>query len=232
LQKKIDELAAYDHTIAHNLKTSLTATERFLEILFKFKADSLSEEQRHLVSRALLTLKMGEEAVDALLMLSTVTNGQIEATPIDMETVVYQALQQLQDEQERARANVKLPKEWPPVLGYAPWVGEVWLNYLGNAFKYSNVPVQLELSSTTGEEGAICYCVRDNGQPLTRIEREQLFTPFVRLHPEQSQGHGLGLVIVRRIIEKLGGSVGVNTLPGKGNEFFFCLPAARQVSQK
>ncbi|RKZ67854.1 MAG: hypothetical protein DRQ44_05145 [Gammaproteobacteria bacterium] len=227
LQNKIEELAAYDHTIAHHLKTSLAASARFLEILSKFKADTLSEEQYQLTTQALSTLNMGKEAVDALLMLSMVTNEQIEATPIDMETLVHHALQQLQGEKVRTQASVNLPKEWHRALGYAPWVGEVWLNFLSNAFKYSNIPVQLELGSTKKNSGTICYWVRDNGQPLTDEEREQLFVPFVRLHPEQSLGHGLGLIIAKRIIEKLGGSVGVNSLQEKGNEFFFILPVAR-----
>jgi len=226
LQKKNQELAAYDHTIAHSLKTPLAATGRFLEILAKFKADTLSEEQRHLVTRALSTLKMSEDAVDALLMLSTVSQEQIERQPLNMEALVQQALQQLQEEQACAQASVTLPATWPVVLGYIPWVGEVWLNYLSNAFKYSNVPVKVELGSAPNGADTIRFWVRSNGRPLTEEEQEKLFVPFARLH-EESQGHGLGLTIVQRIIESLGGTVGVTALPGFGNEFFFTLPVAR-----
>ncbi|OQW94331.1 MAG: hypothetical protein BWK79_06425, partial [Beggiatoa sp. IS2] len=71
------------------------------------------------------------------------------------------------------------------------------------------------------------FWVRDNGTGLTPEEQAQLFTPFTRLHKERAEGHGLGLSIVRRIVEKLGGYAGVESTVGQGSLFYFTLPRAR-----
>jgi PAS domain S-box-containing protein len=239
LQSQRDELAiknaeleAYDHTIAHSLKTPLSASLHFLEILSEFKADNLSEEQHQLLSQAQTTLENTGEIVDALLMLSTVSNQQVESRPLDMKRLVQEALRQLATERLSAQATVQMPGTWLPAAGHAPWVGEVWLNYLSNAFKYCEPPVKLELGCSKEGPGSVRYWVQDNGNPLTQEEREQLFVPFSRLHHGRIDGHGLGLTIVQRIVGKLGGIAGVETPDSGGNRFFFTLPLVRDIPIK
>jgi two-component system sensor histidine kinase/response regulator len=225
LALKNAELEAYGHTIAHSLKTPLAAANRFLEILYKFKSDGLSEEQRHLVQQASEALAMTGEVVDALLLLSTVAQQSVEAQPLDMGRLVGQAMNQLTELQARTNASVHLPKAWPRASGYAPWVGEVWVNLLSNALKYGGSPPRLELGGASDGSHAR-FWVSDNGQPLSEEERTRVFLPFTRLHQERATGHGLGLATVHRIVSKLGGTVWVGAAPGGGNEFGFTLPAA------
>ncbi|MGC9347110.1 MAG: ATP-binding protein [Anaerolineae bacterium] len=75
----------------------------------------------------------------------------------------------------------------------------------------------------------IRFWVRDEGPGLTREQRQSIFKPFVRLHPTQADGSGLGLAIVKRIVEKLGGRVGVESEPDRGCTFWFTLPGADTV---
>jgi len=231
LAQKNAELEAYAHTIAHSLKTPLAAASRFLEILHKFKSDGLTAEQRHLVQQAFSALAMTGDAVDALLLLSTVARQSVELHPLDMGALVDQALNQLADLQARTGAGLKLPEAWPPALGYAPWVGEVWLNLLSNALKYGGSPPSIELGGTP-EGSHVRFWVRDNGQTLSEQERKRVFIPFTRLHQERAAGHGLGLATVQRIISSLGGKVGVSAGAQGGNVFFFELPIADKVRRK
>jgi two-component system, sensor histidine kinase and response regulator len=225
LAHKNQELEAYGRTIAHSLKTPLASATRFLEILHKFKADNLSEEQRHLVAQALHALGMAGQVVESLLLLAMVSQQDVHLRPLDMHAMVNQALRQLADLQTRSRAQVRLPASWPRALGYAPWVGEVWVNLLSNAFKYGGSPPQVEVGAQP--DGALVrFFVRDNGQPLSPQDSERVFVPFTRLQQERAEGHGLGLTTVQRIVSRLGGSVGVNPAPAGGNEFFFTLLAA------
>ncbi len=226
LSLKNTELEAYGHTIAHSLKTPLAAATRFLEILSKFKTENLSQEQRHLLNQAMSTLSTTGAAIDALLLLSTVAQQSVPLQPLDMGAVVAQAMGQLADLRARSDAQVRLPKTWPQALGYAPWVGEVWLNLLSNALKYGGSPPHLELG---GEPDGvqIRFWVRDNGEPLSQEQRQRVFVPFTRLHQERAAGHGLGLVTVQRIVSRLGGTVEARPAPGGGNEFSFTLPPAR-----
>ncbi len=226
LALKNAELEAYAHTIAHSLKTPLAAAIRFLEILQKYKSDGLSEDQRHLVQQAASALGATGDVVEALLLLSMVSQQEVELARLDMAALVGQALRQLADLQTRAQATVVLPKAWPDAVGFAPWVGEVWLNLLSNAIKYGGSPPRIELGGERRGEQA-CFWVRDNGQPLSAEEARRVFVPFTRLHRERAGGHGLGLVTVQRIVSRLGGSVGVEPGAGGGNQFFFTLPLSR-----
>jgi len=223
LSLKNTELEAYAHTIAHSLKTPLAAATRFLEILSKFKADNLSEEQRHLLNQAHSALATTGSAIDALLLLATVAQQSVPLAALDMGPVVEQALSQLADLRARSHAEVQLPKTWPQALGYAPWVGEVWVNLLSNALKYGGSPPRLTLGGAP-DRAQVRFWVRDNGQPLSEDERRRVFVPFTRLHLERATGHGLGLVTVQRIVSKLGGRVEARPAPDGGNEFSFTLP--------
>jgi two-component system sensor histidine kinase/response regulator len=227
LAAKNAELEAYAHTIAHSLKTPLAAANRFLEILFKYKSADLAEEQRHLIQQAFDAMAMTGDVVDALLLLSTVSQQNAELEPLDMQAVVANAQSQLADLQARTHASIQLPQTWPLALGYAPWVVEVWLNLLSNALKYGGSPPRMQLGATP-EGSHVRFWVRDNGEPLSDDERARVFTPFTRLRRERADGHGLGLATVQRIVTRLGGRVGAGPgpAPDGGNEFFFCLPAA------
>jgi signal transduction histidine kinase len=154
-----------------------------------------------------------------------------------MAEIVASALQRLDNLIEETQAQVFAPDAWPKALGYAPWVEQVWVNYLSNAIKYGGQPPRLQLGAALdraadhvadGQPGQVRFWVHDNGPGLTQERQAKLFTPFTRLDQIRVQGYGLGLSIVRRIIENLDGQVGVESegLPGRGSTFTFTLPAA------
>ncbi|MBN2392564.1 MAG: sensor histidine kinase [Anaerolineae bacterium] len=120
-----------------------------------------------------------------------------------------------------------------------PW-SAVWA--LGNALKYGGTPPRVELGYTTLEArdskpdpasgiqlpaSSLQFWVQDNGPGLTEEQQSGLFPQFNRLHQVRVEGHGLGLSIVQRIIVKLGGEVGVESVVGQGNRFWFTLPRDR-----
>jgi signal transduction histidine kinase len=111
-------------------------------------------------------------------------------------------------------------------LGYAPWVEEVWLNYISNALKYGGRPPRVELGAQVQVDGYVKFWVKDNGAGLSADQLAHLFTPYTRLGQPHIKGHGLGLSIVWRIIEKLNGRVGAESEPGQGSVFSFYLPPA------
>jgi two-component system, sensor histidine kinase and response regulator len=99
------------------------------------------------------------------------------------------------------------------------------LNLISNAIKYGGRPARVELSAQRDAD-KIRYTIHDNGAGLSVLQQSQLFTPFVRLQPERTEGTGLGLSIVKRMVEKMGGEIGVDSAIGKGTSFYFVLPAA------
>jgi len=114
--------------------------------------------------------------------------------------------------------------EWPEALGYGPWVEEVWINYVSNALKYGGADPVIELVWDDGRNGKVRFWVRDSGEGISREQQTRLFQPFSRLHGSRVDGRGFSIVL--RILEKLGGEVGVESEMGKGNTFYFILSRA------
>ena len=112
------------------------------------------------------------------------------------------------------------------MLGYAPWVEEIWVNYLSNGLKYGGSPPYLELGAALQPDGFVKFWVTDNGNGIPLEDQARLFAEFVRLEVARVEGHGLGLSIVRRITDKLGGTVGMDSQLGEGSTFYFTLPAS------
>ena len=180
--------------------------------------------------------------IDELLLLAGVRRTGVVTEPLDMAGIVAEARLRLAHLIRDTQADIILQgaSAWPVARGYGPWVEEVWVNYLGNALKYGGQPPRVELGadpfstppkSRGKEEGLVRFWVRDNGQGITPEDQARLFTPFTRLDQARAKGHGLGLSIVRRIVEKLGGQVGVESdgVPGQGSTFFFTLPGAEHL---
>jgi signal transduction histidine kinase len=153
-----------------------------------------------------------------------VRKDEAKMEPLDMAKVVDYAMARLEFVIEEFEAEIVQPKTWSTAIGYAPWVEEIWANYISNGLKYGGRPPRLELGCDDYSNGMVRFWVKDNGQGLTPEQQATLFTEFTRLNELQIEGHGLGLSIVRRIIEKLGGKVGVESEVNKGSLFYFTLP--------
>jgi signal transduction histidine kinase len=164
--------------------------------------------------------------VDELLLLSEVRSVQVALQPLDMASIVAEAQERLALAIQECQAQIIAPDRWPVAWGYAPWVEGVWTNYVSNALKYGGTPPRVELGATPLSEGGVRFWVRDNGSGLSPEDRARLFMPFARLGQARAKGHGLGLSIVRRIVDKLGGQVGVESQVGQGSTFSFTLPGA------
>jgi PAS domain S-box-containing protein len=226
------ELDAFAHTVAHDLKNPLATLAGFGDLLeqkhttmssaqLAISADSMARSARRMIN-----------IIDELLLLASVRKmEEVPTAPLDMAAIVAAAQERLKDIIDSSQGEIILPPAWPTAIGYAPWIEEVWMNYLSNALKYGGTPPLVEVGFDVAREAVeklpnfqVRFWVRDNGNGLTPEEQGRLFTPFTRLDQARARGHGLGLSIVRRIVEKLGGQVGVDSEVGWGSTFWFALP--------
>jgi signal transduction histidine kinase len=223
--KLIAELDAFAHTVAHDLKNPLGIIVGYADYLVEHLTTFNCDEDTLTVMGDIS--RFGQRCasiIDALLLLASVRQEEMELMPLSMSEIISEVQARLQPIITQYNAEMTLPTTWPTPTGYAPWIEEVWANYLSNGIKYGGQPPQLTLGSTLQANGQLRFWVQDNGPGLTPAAQEKLFTEFTRLDKSRGEGHGLGLSIVRRIIDRLGGEVGVESVAGQGSTFYFTLP--------
>lgn len=228
-EQLIAELSAFAHTVAHDLKSPLAIAVGYAELLVD-EYTHLTEEKASagLSAIARMNRKMITVVDELLLLASTRDMAEIPLEPLKMERIVAEALTRLTPLIEQHKAAIVLPENgWPAAWGYAPWIEEVWVNYLSNAVKYGGLPPVLKLGADVTPEGMVRFWVSDNGAGLPPQKLLLLFTKFQRLGQVHLDGHGLGLSIVQRIITRLGGETGAESREGEGSTFYFTLPGQR-----
>ncbi|MCP5100300.1 MAG: PAS domain-containing protein [Chloroflexi bacterium] len=224
-ERLISELDAYAHTVAHDLKSPLALIIGYSDIaLLTPELPNILQEPMQTIMQ---TSRKMSDIVNELLLLSTVrTEQQLNLTPLPMHEIMTEVLGRMKKQIRESNTQLQLPNSWPTAIGYAPWVEEIWVNYLSNAIKYGGSPPHIEFGATSLPNNTTQFWVQDNGYGLNEEEQSALFTPFTRLEQTKPhiKGHGLGLSIVQRIITKLNGEAGVTSQIGEGSRFYFTLP--------
>jgi PAS domain S-box-containing protein len=231
LQARNEELDAFAHTVTHDLKSPLSIIVGYAELLEAGRTTMSDADLQNCVRIIVANGRKMSHLIDALLRLSLVRELEVTVEPLDMERIVGSAQLGVAHLIEMHQAEIVLPATWPMALGCSAWIEEVWLNLLSNALKYGGRPPRVELGAeylahAPNTPSMIRFWIRDNGPGLTPEEQAQLFIPFTQIDRIPSQGHGLGLSIVKRIVEKLGGQVGIESEPGQGSVFSFTLLVA------
>jgi signal transduction histidine kinase len=223
----IAELDAFAHTVAHDLKNPLGVTINYAQLLRGYYDKMSLEDLNQSLEMIVRNGQKMANIINELLLLASIRKEEVDLRPIDMARTVSEARSRLTFLIEEHQAELIIPDEWPVALGYGPWVEEIWANYVSNAIKYGGRPPRVELGATSRADGMIQFWVRDNGDGLSLEEQTRLFVPFSRLDQARAKGHGLGLSIVHRIVERLSGAVSVESggRPGEGSIFSFLLQA-------
>ena len=229
MQARNEELDAFAHTVAHDLRNPLNVILGYAELLAnRVPLDELGSQAVQGLLRSAFKMT---DIINALLLLAGVRKQVLpKFTPVDMSAVIQETLARLAPAIERTQAEIALPEAWPAIWSYAPWIEEVWVNYIDNALKYGGEPPRIQLGATVLPGDRVRFWVRDNGSGIAQEQQTRLFIPFHRVGSRSVEGHGLGLSIVRRIIDRLGGEAGVESGPDQGSTFFFTLSAAEAVA--
>jgi PAS domain S-box-containing protein len=218
------ELDAFAHTVAHDLNNPLSMLMGFGELLEEHWEALAREDISDSLSRMAQTSRKMSRIVNELLLLASVRKmDEVNVDVLDMRAIVAETVERSADLVAATGAQIVVPETWPAALGYGSWVEEIWSNYVSNAIKYGGTPPRVVLGADRAGD-KVRFWVRDNGAGLTADQQSRLFTEFTRLHSTRATGHGLGLSIVKRIADKLGGQVGVESEVGHGSLFYFTLP--------
>ena len=227
LEKKdlVDELDAFAHTVAHDLKNPLaTLVGRIGLIELTLGKVDETAMRKHLTEATIAANRLAN-IIDELLILAGVRRHAFKVEALDTAALVREALARVDYQVRRYGANIVVPDTWVDAYGFHPWVVHVWSNYLSNAAKYGGTNPDITLGSEINPaNGNARFWVQDRGPGLDESAQAKLFVPFNRISSVRSIGHGLGLSIVARIVQKLDGRAGVDSAPGAGAKFWFELP--------
>ncbi|MEA3309093.1 MAG: hybrid sensor histidine kinase/response regulator [Chloroflexota bacterium] len=223
LQQRNMELNTFARTVAHDLRTPLNVVQGYTDLLMdNYVTFSTESVQDYLRDISLASTKM-ETIIQEIMLLAGVRTRKVECGPLQMREIIAEAQKRLSTVLQESQAEITIATDWPAALGYAPWIEEVWVNYLNNALKYGGTPPRMKLWAEE-TDSQVRFSVRDNGIGIPLVKLDHLFVPFERLGRVGATGHGLGLSIVRQIVEKLGGEVGVTSEENQGAVFWFSLP--------
>jgi signal transduction histidine kinase len=221
----------FAHTVAHQIQGLLSQMVGYASLVDSHYQEELSVPAKQAVDQIMQSGYKMNNVITELLFLASMRSENIEANILDNKRILAEVIKRLRYKIRATKAEIKMPESWPPAMGYAPWIEEVWLNYLSNGLKYGNKegqPPVLQLGAARDGNGMVRFWVLDSGPGISEMDQKRLFRPHTRVTSKKIRGEGLGLSIVWRIIKKSGGEVGVASTEGSGSCFWFTLPEAKQ----
>ncbi|TLY49409.1 MAG: HAMP domain-containing protein, partial [Gemmatimonadetes bacterium] len=230
LEERNQELETFAYSISHDLRSPLRAMEGFSHALLEDYSGQLDETGRQHVERVATAARTMDRLIDDLLAYSRLTRSELDLAPIDLGRVLKGSLQQLDAEVRSRNARVDVADSLPAVVAHGPTLTQVLANLLANGIKFvppGRTPEVRVRAERRDGGGRVRLWVEDNGIGIAPEHHERIFRVFERLHRAADYpGTGIGLAIVRKAMERMGGSVGVESELGRGSRFWIELPPA------
>ncbi|MEO0474106.1 MAG: HAMP domain-containing sensor histidine kinase [Bacteroidota bacterium] len=221
LEAGATSLDAMTLQIIHDLKDPLFGLSYLAELLVA--GDISSEEQADFGHAIHKTVRKMKRLVDSLLSASH-EDTPLSVKLVDPARVIDDVLKGFSLQIREKQATVELPAMFPRITVNEAWLYMIFRNLISNALKYGGKPLQIRIRLDYELSGYVRFWVEDNGKGIAETELPYLFSPFYRSNSAKQDGHGLGLSFVKKMVEKMGGEVGVCSPKGDGARFYFTLP--------
>ena len=225
--KRHAELDSFAYVASHDLKEPLRGISNFAEMICNDYADKLDEAGQAKLATINRLCRRMSELLDSLHAYSRLGEAESSKSDVDLNDVVSQALDLLQMRIQAGDVAVRIPRPLPTVKGDRMSLVQVFMNLISNAIKYNDKnkkEIEIGFEASTLADQPV-FSVRDNGIGIGEQHFEQIFLIFRRLHAvhEFGGGSGAGLTIIRKIIQRLGGRIWLQSVVGQGSTFYFTL---------
>ena len=233
LEERNDELEAFGYSISHDLRAPLRAMQGFSQALLEDCGDRLDAMGREYAERIVAGARRMDELIRDLLAYSRVSRAELKLVRVPLTPVAHSALAELSGALRARSASVHVDEPLPAVMGHPATLSQVLTNLLGNGLKFVPPERTPELRvHAERHNGLVRVWVEDNGIGIAPEHQGRIFRVFERLHSNDDYpGTGIGLAIVRKAVERMGGQVGVESSLGHGSRFWVELqPAAGEGS--
>jgi signal transduction histidine kinase len=224
-----NELEAFNYSISHDLRAPLRSMQGFARVLLDDSDNQLSEDSKECARRIVRSGQYMDRLLYDLLHYSRLGRAPLEASPLELESVVNEVLVHLEPGIQASKARVDLKLPLAAAAAHRTTLSMVLTNLIENAMKFTD-PARAPVIRIWSEKksGRVRLFVADNGIGIDPDHHEKIFGLFERLHDNSTYpGTGVGLAIVRKGVERMGGRVGVESKAGEGSRFWLELPVVK-----
>lgn len=230
LERSNSELDAFAYIASHDLKEPLRGIHNYATFLLEDYQDALQEDGAEKLQTLVRLTKRMESLIDSLLKFSRLGRQELQMQPIDLNQLLSETVEIFQMNPQWYGCTISIPQSLPTVRGDRVLIEEIFSNLISNAFKYNNNSEKFAeigwQESPVPESEMVTLYVRDNGIGIRDRHLESVFRIFKRLHAagKYGGGTGAGLTIVKKIVERHGGTIWVESVYKQGTTFLFTLP--------
>ena len=225
LEKSNSELEQFAHIASHDLKEPLRSISSFLTQLDKKYSDTLDVRGKQYIEFAVTGAKRMKTLIDDILAFSSVGKLEKNLEPVDLNSLIIRVQQMNYEQIQETNATLKVD-HLPVIKSNGQLLFLIFHNLIGNAIKYrrNNTAPSIEIQATESKSEWV-ISVSDNGIGIDKTHHEKIFLIFQRLQSrEDTEGNGIGLSIVKKAVDSLGGRIWLESEPEKGSIFYFSFP--------
>lgn len=229
LRGLLEEMEAFSYSVSHDLRSPLRSLAGYARALQEDHAAELSAPARAYLDKITRAAQRMDNLTQDILAYTRITQGEMEIVPVDLDALVADVIEQYPALGSSA-SHIHVRAPLGRVFGHVPSLVQCFSNLLGNATKFipaGRVP-EIVVSATQWQ-GWCRVTVRDNGVGIDPVHHQRIFGMFERASAKDIPGTGIGLAIVKKAIDRMGGTVGVKSMPGLGAEFWFELRSAESA---
>lgn len=253
LERSNSDLDDFAYIASHDLKEPLRGISNYAHFLKEDYAEKLDEEGRNMLETLPRLTKRLETLLDALLKYSRLNRAEVVPLPTDLDDVITDVKEMLEARIKEGQVEIRIPEPLPTIMCDRSQTTEIFLNLISNGIKYNEAPLKLVevgyvkdsesdplLASSNGFSSGsgpasgsngvfgqrdMIFYVSDNGIGIPEKHQDTVFGAFRRLHSRDKYGGGtgVGLAIVKKMVERQGGRIWVESEPGQGSTFYFTL---------
>ncbi|MBD1809997.1 PAS domain S-box protein [Microcoleus sp. FACHB-SPT15] len=224
LEEANQELEAFAYSIAHDLRAPLRGMQGLAEALLEDYADTLDALGQQYAHHIVASAQRLDDLINDLLAYSHLSRSELTVSTVDLNWVMSRAMSQIEADLKQQQAVVTIRSVLPKVMAHHGTLVQVLANLLSNALKFvENAQPQVQIWVETHDDWVQLW-IADNGIGIALEHQQRIFRVFERLHGiETYPGTGIGLAIVHKGIERMGGQVGIESDLGKGSRFWIKL---------